>query len=340
MTVMVGNGFDLSAGMKTSTTRFMDFFSKNHASDEGPVGRLAGCIEKEGAQEWADFEKKLGEYTSNLEFFEGNAVEAALDCKEAIDVDLAAFIASEDKKASDEFIEANSESVMASLAYWYSALQPLERQQILGHYSTDLGLNVSIVTFNYTTLLPRLFNAFGTSEHSTPEDSWGVSFIRLIHLVQAHGTLGREPICGVNDVSQIGSDALSKNEDVVSTFVKGEIQKLFGSVDDRRAEDIILGANILIIFGLSLGETDMRWWEIVVKLLKDGDYRFVLIASTETLSARRSPASFRRFSKALKDKLLTRGGANDDEKRLLSERIFIIPAGSIFRFKSHIPNAD
>lgn len=340
MTVMVGNGFDLSAGLKTSTTRFMDFFSKNHASDEGPVGRLAGCIEKEGAQEWADFEKKLGEYTSNLEFFEGNAVEAALDCKEAIDVDLAAFIASEDKKASDEFIEANSESVMASLAYWYSALQSLERQQILGHYSTDLGLNVSIVTFNYTTLLPRLFNAFGTSEHSTPEDSWGVSFIRLIHLVQAHGALGREPICGVNDVSQIGSDALSKNEDIVSTFVKGEIQKLFGSVDDRRAEDIILGANILIIFGLSLGETDMRWWEIVVKFLKDGDYRFVLIASTETLSARRSPASFRRFSKALKDKLLTRGGANDDEKRLLSERIFIIPAGSIFRFKSHIPNAD
>lgn len=340
MTVMVGNGFDLSAGLKTSTTRFMDFFSKNHASDEGPVGRLAGCIEKEGAQEWSDFEKKLGEYTSNLEADEEDAVGAALDCKEAIDVDLAAFIASEDKRATDEFIEANSESVIASLAYWYSALQPLERQQILGHYSTDLGLNVSIVTFNYTTLLPRLFNAFGTSEHSTPEDSWGVSFIRLIHLVQAHGALGREPICGVNDVSQIGSDALSKNEDIVSTFVKGEIQKLFGSVDDRRAEDIILGSNILIIFGLSLGETDMRWWETVVKLLKDDNYRFVLIASTETLSARRSPASFRRFSKALKDKLLTRGGANDDEKRLLSERIFIIPAGSIFRFKSLISDAD
>lgn len=50
VTVMVGNGFDLSAGLKTSTTRFIDFFSKSHASDEGPVGRLAGCIEKEGAR--------------------------------------------------------------------------------------------------------------------------------------------------------------------------------------------------------------------------------------------------------------------------------------------------
>lgn len=339
VTVMVGNGFDLSAGLKTSTTRFMDFFSKNHASDGGAVGRLAGCIEEEGTLEWADFEKKLGEYTSNLEFFEGNAVEAALDCKEAIDVDLAAFIASEDKKANDEFIEANSESVMASLAYWYSALQPLERQQILGHYSTDFGLNVSIVTFNYTTLLPRLFNAFGVNGHAVPEDSLGVSSVQLIRLVQAHGALGREPICGVNDVSQIGSDALSKNEDIVSTFVKGEIQKLFGSVDDRRAEDYILGSNILIIFGLSLGETDIRWWETVVKLLKKGDTHFVLIASTETESARRSPASFRRFSKELKEKLLNRGGTNDDEKRSLAERIFIIPAGSIFRFKSLISDA-
>lgn len=247
VTVMVGNGFDLSAGLKTSTTRFMDFFSKNHASDEGPVGRLAGCIEKEGAQEWSDFEKKLGEYTSNLEADEEDAVGAALDCKEAIDVDLAAFIASEDKRATDEFIEANSESVIASLAYWYSALQPLERQRILGFYSTDFVLSVSIVTFNYTALLPRLFSAVEANGCAVPEDGLGVSTIWPIRLVQAHGALGREPICGVNDVSQIGSDALSKNEDIASTFVKGEIQKLFGSIDDRKAEDFILGSNILII---------------------------------------------------------------------------------------------
>lgn len=340
VTVMVGNGFDLSAGLKTSTTRFMDFFSKNHASDEGPVGRLAGCIEKEGAQEWSDFEKKLGEYTSNLEADEEDAVGAALDCKEAIDVDLASFIASEDKRATDEFIEANSESVIASLAYWYSALQPLERQRILGFYSTDFVLSVSIVTFNYTALLPRLFSAVEANGCAVPEDGLGVSTIWPIRLVQAHGALGRESICGVNDVSQIGSDALSKNEDIASTFVKGEIQKLFGSIDDRKAEDFILGSNILIIFGLSLGETDIRWWETVVKLLRSGENRFVLIASTEAVSARRSPATFRRFSKELKEKLLSRGGANDDEKRSLSERIFIIPAGSIFRFKSHISDAD
>lgn len=204
MTVMVGNGFDLSAGLKTSTTRFMDFFSKYHASDEGPVGRLAGCIEKEGAREWADFEKKLGEYTSNLEVYGEKAVEAALDCKEAIDVDLAAFIASEDKRVTDEFIEANSESVIDSLAYWCSALQPLERQRILGYYSTDFELNVSIVTFNYTTLLPRLFHAFGTSGHATqriagvflPSGSFILSRLTVLSDVSQYVALMMRPRLG------------------------------------------------------------------------------------------------------------------------------------------------
>ena len=55
ITIMVGNGFDLSSGLKTSTTRFMDYFSSNHALDNGPVGDLARQISYEGPQNWADF---------------------------------------------------------------------------------------------------------------------------------------------------------------------------------------------------------------------------------------------------------------------------------------------
>ena len=85
ITIMVGNGFDLSSGLKTSTTRFMDYFSSNHALDNGPVRDLARPISYEGPQNWADFEKKLGEYTTFLEDLDEDAIEAALDCKEAID---------------------------------------------------------------------------------------------------------------------------------------------------------------------------------------------------------------------------------------------------------------
>ena len=57
LTVFIGNGFDLSAGMKTGTAEFMDFFANKHESNEGPVGRLAKKILEDGPQNWADFEK-------------------------------------------------------------------------------------------------------------------------------------------------------------------------------------------------------------------------------------------------------------------------------------------
>lgn len=92
LTVFIGNGFDLSAGMKTGTAEFMDFFANKHESNEGPVGRLAKKILEDGPQNWADFEKKLGEYAQVIEKTEKNPVGAALDCKGAVDEALIDFI--------------------------------------------------------------------------------------------------------------------------------------------------------------------------------------------------------------------------------------------------------
>ena len=36
LTVFIGNGFDLSAGMKTGTAEFMDFFANKHERDGDP----------------------------------------------------------------------------------------------------------------------------------------------------------------------------------------------------------------------------------------------------------------------------------------------------------------
>ena len=104
ITVLVGNGFDLSAGLETSTTRFMSTFAKARSDDDGPVGRLARRVIEDKPDKWADFEKKLGEYTSELESSEEDCVSAALDCKEAIDDALFKFIASEDERITQEFI--------------------------------------------------------------------------------------------------------------------------------------------------------------------------------------------------------------------------------------------
>lgn len=337
ITVLVGNGFDLSAGLETSTTRFMSTFAEARSDDDGPVGRLARRVIEDKPDKWADFEKKLGEYTSELESSEEDCVSAALDCKEAIDDALFKFIASEDERITQEFIKANSTEVFESLAGWFDSLQPREQAALTGDYSLPYSLDVRFVTFNYTSLLPRLYKEYGEDKHPIASGTEHITELRLTGLTQAHSSLDRDLVCGVNDVSQIASKALAADTNVATTFVKGEIQKAFGSIDDSQAVDAINSAHILIIFGLSLGETDARWWTKVVNFLKASSSRRVIIASTQATRTHRSIVKLQRFSTDLKKKLLLQGGANEGELRALSSRIYIIPSSSILRFKETLP---
>ena len=333
LTVFIGNGFDLSAGMKTDTAEFMDFFANKHESDEGPVGRLAKKILEDGPQNWADFEKKLGEYAQVIEKTEKDPASAALDCKGAVDEALIDFIDKADSEVTDEFVKANAKSVIGSLACWFGALQPREQGTIERHYSSPYSLVVDFVTFNYTSLLPRLYAEFGSEGQTIPDDAKFVYAFKTRQLVQIHSSLSRDPVCGVNDTSQIASNDLASNSDIANTYVKSEIQKLLGSKDDSDAASLLARADVLIIFGLSLGESDAQWWAAVVEQLKRNASLFVVIASLDVPTSRRIPTAYLRLSKKIKGRLLRFGGVSDKEADTLSKRILIIPSEKILRFK-------
>ena len=65
--VIVGNGFDMAAGLDTSTKAFVESFAERHNEADSPAGRLAAKIKQEGPENWADFERKLGEYAVTVE---------------------------------------------------------------------------------------------------------------------------------------------------------------------------------------------------------------------------------------------------------------------------------
>ena len=191
-------------------------------------------------------EKKLGEYTGEIESSEEDCVNAALDCKEAIDEALFEFIALEDERITQEFIKANSTEVFESLAGWFDSLQPREQAALTRDYSLPHHLDVRFVTFNYTSLLPRLYKEYGEDKHPISNGAGHITELRLTGLSQAHSSLDRDLVCGVNDASQIASKTLAADTNVVTTFVKGEIQKAFGSLDDSQAAEAINSAHVLI----------------------------------------------------------------------------------------------
>ena len=193
---------------------------------------------------------------------------------------------------------------------------------------------MDFVTFNYTSLLPRLYAEFGSEGQTIPDDAKFVYAFKTRQLVQIHSSLSRDPVCGVNDTSQIASNDLASNSDIANTYVKSEIQKLLGSKDDSDAASLLARADVLIIFGLSLGESDAQWWAAVVEQLKRNASLFVVIASLDVPTSRRIPTAYLRLSKKIKGRLLRFGGVSDKEADTLSERIFI-PSRRFSSSKKH-----
>ena len=105
-------------------------------------------------------------------------------------------------------------------------------------------------------------------------------------------------------------------------------------MDGDFALEDISHANIVLIFGCSIGLTDKRWWEAVVDWMKGSSARFVVIASYRLEQHRKTARSFRDFTLGLKERLFKSADrADDEEKESLFDRIFIISSSSIFNFK-------
>lgn len=332
--VIVGNGFDLAAGLGTFTQDFVRGFADTHHGECSPAGRIAERIFIDGPENWADFEKKLGEYASVVDMMENveDPVTEYVDAKAAIESELNAFIAERESFVDDDLVEQAAGECLSSLCGWLDELAPRERISVLGDFSAPLTFEFRFVTLNYTYVLDTMLDLQRSSSASAYTSS-NVTGYYLRECVHAHGDLARNSICGVDSPSQICSEALSHSDEVIETVVKGQSQVLLGSLDDDRAFSFIQSAEVVLIYGCSLGETDARWWKSIVNWLNAGSSkRFVVIYSYGFRRNGRPVAAVRKEIIALKERLFSSAGLSDHEfKKALFNRIFILPSESVFK---------
>ena len=332
--VIVGNGFDLAAGLGTFTQDFVRGFADKHHGECSPAGRIAERILIDGPENWADFEKKLGEYASVVDLMEDveDPVAEYVNAKAAIESDLNAFIFEKGSFVDDNLVEQAAGECLSSLCSWLDELAPRERISVLGNFSAPLTFDFHFVTLNYTQVLDSMLELQRASSASV-YSSANVSGYYLHECVHAHGDLSGNSICGVDSPSQICSEALSHSDEVLETVVKGQSQVLLGSLDDDRAFSLIKSAEIILIYGCSLGETDARWWKAVVNWLNaSSTKRFIVIFSYGFRRNGRPVAAVRKDITALKERLFSSAGLSDHElKKALFNRIFILSSESVFK---------
>lgn len=82
---------------------------------------------------------------------------------------------------------------------------------------------------------------------------------------------------GVNDVSQIKNSELAADNKFAKYIVKPLNIKANRTNNDKVAIDLIKNSQIICIYGMSLGETDKRWWSNILKWLSDDGNRQLVI---------------------------------------------------------------
>ena len=123
---------------------------------------------------------------------------------------------------------------------------------------TDL---VNIMTFNYTSVFDRLFKRSKLKIHNTLCGE-GVGMTNIVEVYHAHGILGNNPIFGVSSVEQLSN---LMDEEVTEEFIKEKIIENCLSTANQDNAQLINLADLIIIFGMSIGETDGYIWEKIAR---------------------------------------------------------------------------
>lgn len=332
---LIGNGFDLSAGLHTEVTSFIGKIANAYHGEDSPAGRLARQIEREGIEAWSDFEKKLGEYSSVVSHYENveNPQLEFLEAKDVIDRQMRQIIEQQDGRITDSFVEENASVCLGSINNWYAKLPRMYRKKINDCYSSNRTFRYSFITFNYTSLLNRLVEYVQPNPFNGLSLPSGITSCELMRLYPVHGTLGDVPVCGVDGVDQISAGDFGKNFFIRRSMVKPDIAAHFGRGIDLDAMNAICNSEIIIILGLSIGATDRRWWKAIIEQLKRSDAYFLIVCDYRAGERFVTPYADVKASEAIKLRLFESAGFEGyDPEGSVASRIFVVPSTGILSF--------
>ena len=299
--IMIGNGFDIGLGLKTAYSDFIDEYKNSpvmhsEGSDEGKraEGILKEQIRRE-PQTWADAEKAFAELRFS-EMFKGceNVRRSILDVFASFTAALNNYLAKQEYSrelngASSDVAKLFFQHMMQSVFMGMpERLREEELKRVGGINRMQQVLNYcSFINFNYTGTFDKLIGtktdglltksghySFGKRTFSVEMLNRQSLFI-LERLVHVHGSnKARNSIFGVSDSRQITDVVAREMAETIGFLVKDctDREKAVGNYD--LAVDILNNSDRVILFGLSIGDSDKYWWRLLMeRVRKIKDFR-------------------------------------------------------------------
>ncbi len=333
-TYLIGNGFDLNLGLQTKYSDFYKYYlalPRDSLSDY--ILQFRKDLEEEQLGEiskWADLELALGQY---MEKFEEKDIDGILGLLNDVQDSLAEYVDLQDVHFS--ISEENKKKVCKDLFYPEQYLTPRE-QQNLNNYKRTFSASTfetNILIFNYTKTFEKVFDY---SEKELTLGSHTVANTTYSHILRTiehiHGDTNSNMILGVNDISQICNEKIREMTKLRRAIVKPEMNLNAGTLRDDRAASLINTSDLVCIYGMSLGETDKTWWQLIANKMTTSNLRVIIFSRNAGINQRQAYL-LQNEKDEMVDRLLNSAQINPKQKDLIRDRVFVC-------FNSNMFNAE
>lgn len=253
---ILGNGFDKAQGLKTNYPEFYEYLYKQEGS--ALLQELKSNIRKD-TKLWADMEEAFGIFTSKIdteEDFQSLYFELSDYLQE--------YLKSEDEKfIPSEELKNKFQNDFLSFGRYLGELDRVRYSQFVNGRSS--GADINVITLNYTNTLEKLLSI--NTQKSNVKKIFNNSHF-LHNIIHVHGGLDGSIIVGVDNEKQIVNEKFQTNDNVKDLLVKIQSNHAMKFLKHEHCENFIKEANLIILYGTSLGDTDLRWWNLIGNELK------------------------------------------------------------------------
>lgn len=287
---LIGNGFDLGLGLKTSYRDCVEAYLQSRKdTTDSCIKWLCKKMRDDGQETWSDAERAFGQLKfSELLTDSDHKDKTAVSNYDRCYDDFCEFFASRIMAEEKRFVIPDNQQTSVSEMFC-SRIIHLDRFMELeprNYYSNQIlssgTINLNFISFNYTKTLEKLIrvpvnvnDGFWHFKDKTSNKELKVKINKVCHV---HGTFNEDNLVfGVDNPTQIADLKVREHCERIGGMLKSGTSEDLGTVNRSCAMNILSTANWIVVFGLSYGETDCTWWrKLYEKLVLSNDKQLII----------------------------------------------------------------
>lgn len=314
---IIGNGFDLQLGLPTSYSDFYQYYTNLESKSES-IRKLKEAI-KNKPHNWSDLEVALGQYTSQVD-----SVQSFCNAYDDLQMSLRDYILKVDEMmmAGELTLNTNAKALEEGFTFPEKAFGSDSAYTIDGEYERAAPgfnrgksiYNANIISFNYTHVIEHFLKDFIEGRHS------GTRFLNSVLHVHREVEKNRSIWVGVDNGEQIDREEFRNNIEVTCRVIKPWILVNRNRRLVQDAKQCIKSADVLVIFGASLGLSDMTWVKYITEREKLGIITMLFVYNGKVYPSDNAKLSDQiRYREDFIQKLRENGASQIDDSKIFVE---------------------